>query len=78
MQSPYTQVHDQFRATVRAFCERELAPHVAEWERDELFPNWVFKRASELDPRCALPRGRLARAAITGLASPRAKSCRGA
>ena len=34
--------------TVRQFCERELAPHVDEWERDELFPNWVFKRAGEL------------------------------
>ena len=48
MPSPYTHEHNQFRATVRAFCERELAPHVAEWEKDELFPNWVFKRAGEL------------------------------
>ncbi len=48
MPSPFTEEHQQFRQTVRSFCERELAPHVAEWERDELFPNWVFKRAGEL------------------------------
>jgi citronellyl-CoA dehydrogenase len=48
MPSPFTEEHQQFRNTVRQFCERELAPHAAEWERDELFPNWVFKRAGEL------------------------------
>jgi citronellyl-CoA dehydrogenase len=48
MTSPFTEEHQHFRASVRQFCERELAPHVAEWERDELFPNWVFKRAGEL------------------------------
>jgi citronellyl-CoA dehydrogenase len=48
MPSPFTEEHQHFRATVRAFCEKELAPHAAEWERDELFPNWVFRRAGEL------------------------------
>jgi citronellyl-CoA dehydrogenase len=48
MPSPFTAEHQSFRATVRRFCERELLPHVADWERDELFPNWVFKRAGEL------------------------------
>jgi len=48
MPNPFTEDHQQFRRTVRQFCEKELAPHVAEWERDELFPNWVFKRAGEL------------------------------
>jgi len=48
MPSPFSEEHHQFRASVRQFCERELAPHAAEWERDELFPNWVFKRAGEL------------------------------
>ena len=37
-----------FRKQVAAFAEKELAPHVDEWERDELFPNWVFKKAGEL------------------------------
>ncbi len=33
---------------VRRFAETELAPHADEWEKDELFPNHVFKRAGEL------------------------------
>jgi citronellyl-CoA dehydrogenase len=48
MPSPFTPDHLEFRKTVRQFCEKELAPHVEEWEADELFPNWVFKRAGEL------------------------------
>jgi citronellyl-CoA dehydrogenase len=48
MPSPFTEEHQQFRKTVRQFCEKELAPHVEAWEKDELFPNWVFKRAGEL------------------------------
>jgi citronellyl-CoA dehydrogenase len=48
MWQPFTEDHQQFRKTVRAFAEKELSPHVEEWETDELFPNWVFKRAGEL------------------------------
>ena len=48
MPSPFEEHHDLFRKTVRNFAEKELAPHVDEWEKDELFPNWVFKRAGEL------------------------------
>jgi citronellyl-CoA dehydrogenase len=48
MPSPFTEDHQEFRKTVRRFCEEELAPHAEEWERDEFFPNWVFKRAGEL------------------------------
>ena len=48
MPTPFREEHEQFRKTVRQFCEKELAPHVDEWERDEIFPNWVFKRAGEL------------------------------
>ncbi|MBX3251281.1 MAG: acyl-CoA dehydrogenase family protein [Myxococcales bacterium] len=48
MASPFTEDHKAFRKVVRDFAEKELAPHVDEWERDELFPNWVFKRAGEL------------------------------
>lgn len=48
MWQPFTEEHQQFRKTVRQFAEKELAPHAEEWEADELFPNWVFKRAGEL------------------------------
>jgi citronellyl-CoA dehydrogenase len=46
--NPFTEEHQHFRKTVRQFAEKELAPHVEEWEKDEVFPNWVFKRAGEL------------------------------
>ncbi len=48
MPSPFSEEHRLFRKTVRDFAEKELAPHVDEWEQDELFPDWVFKRAGEL------------------------------
>jgi citronellyl-CoA dehydrogenase len=48
MWDPFTEEHHQFRKTVRAFAEKELLPHVEEWEEAEVFPNWVFKRAGEL------------------------------
>jgi citronellyl-CoA dehydrogenase len=40
--------HEAFRRTVATFAEKELAPHADEWERDEMFPDWVFRRAGEL------------------------------
>ena len=48
MPSPFREEHEQFRKTVRQFAEKELAPYVDEWERAEIFPNEVFKRAGEL------------------------------
>src|SRR5579871_4109177 len=48
MLSPFREEHDQFRKTVRQFAEKELAPYAAEWEKAEIFPNEVFKRAGEL------------------------------
>lgn len=34
--------HDELRASARAFVEREIAPHVEAWERDEDFPRELF------------------------------------
>lgn len=48
MPNPFSEEHELFRKQVRAFAEKELAPHADEWERDKLFPNWVFKKAGEL------------------------------
>jgi citronellyl-CoA dehydrogenase len=48
MSERFTEEHQAFRKTVRSFCQKELAPHAEEWERDEMFPDWVFKRAGEL------------------------------
>src|SRR5206468_9399900 len=44
----FTGEHDELRAAARRFAEDELAPHVAEWEREGHFPDWVFERAGEL------------------------------
>ncbi|MDT7670549.1 MAG: hypothetical protein QOC74_3332, partial [Pseudonocardiales bacterium] len=30
----FDEVHDDFRATARAFFERECVPHIEKWERD--------------------------------------------
>src|SRR5689334_5539878 len=30
--------HEDFRRTVREFAESEIAPHVAQWDRDHFFP----------------------------------------
>lgn len=48
MPSPFREEHDQFRNTVRQFAQKELAPFADEWEKAEIFPNDVFKRAGEL------------------------------
>ena len=45
---PFKEEHQIFRQQVRTFVENELAPHVDQWEEEELFPNSVFKRAGEL------------------------------
>ncbi len=42
IQPPFTEEHEELRASVRGFLDRELAPHAQEWEADEWFPNEVF------------------------------------
>jgi citronellyl-CoA dehydrogenase len=48
MFQPFSEEHNEFRKTVRAFAEKELAPNADEWEESGCFPNHVFKRAGEL------------------------------
>src|SRR4029078_12357223 len=48
MPTPFREEPDHFRNTVRRFAEKELAPFADEWEKAEIFPNEVFKRAGEL------------------------------
>jgi citronellyl-CoA dehydrogenase len=48
MPSPFREEHQQFRKTVRQFAEKEILPFADEWERAEVFPNELFKRAGEL------------------------------
>ena len=37
----------QLRKTVRSFAEREILPHVTEWERDGELPRDLHRRAAE-------------------------------
>ncbi|HVL65330.1 MAG TPA: acyl-CoA dehydrogenase family protein [Actinomycetota bacterium] len=45
---PFSPEHDELRATIRAFVERELQPHADEWEAAGDFPDEVFRRMGEL------------------------------
>jgi acyl-CoA dehydrogenase len=41
---PFTDEHEELRASVRGFIERELAPHAQRWEEDRWFPDDVFPK----------------------------------
>ena len=43
MPPPFTDEHERFRAHVRSFIARELAPGAPEWERAHTFPDDVFR-----------------------------------
>src|SRR5437870_1422237 len=43
----FTAEHEALRTTIRAFVERELAPHAEEWETEGNFPDWVFERMGD-------------------------------
>ena len=44
----FTDEHEAFRLTVRKWVEREIKPHVAQWEDAEEFPRELFGKAAEL------------------------------
>ncbi|MCW2620545.1 MAG: hypothetical protein JWL64_147 [Frankiales bacterium] len=43
----YDQDHEAFRATVRAFIDREVTPHVARWDADHLIDRSVWLAAGK-------------------------------
>ncbi len=43
-----SQEHEDFRKVVRDFAEKEVAPHVAEWDRDSHFPTDLVPKMGEL------------------------------
>jgi acyl-CoA dehydrogenase len=45
---PFGEEHEELRATVRRFVEKEIAPHVPEWEEAREFPRELFQRCGEL------------------------------
>jgi alkylation response protein AidB-like acyl-CoA dehydrogenase len=40
--------HDAFRDTVRTFCEKEIAPHHDQWEKDAIVPREVWEKAGAM------------------------------
>lgn len=42
----YTAEHELFRSNVRAFVEREIAPHVNAWDEAETFPRELYAKAA--------------------------------
>ena len=45
---PFTDEHEHLRSSIRAFVEKEISPHVQEWEDERWFPNELFTRIGEL------------------------------
>lgn len=52
MSNIYTQEHEDFRATVRTFFEREVAPFHDQWEKDGIVPRDVWLKAGEAGLLC--------------------------
>lgn len=48
LSTPFTEEHEAFRRTVRAYVEKELTPHALEWDRAGIFPREIFKQCGEL------------------------------
>jgi alkylation response protein AidB-like acyl-CoA dehydrogenase len=44
----FTPEHDELRESVRRYVDKELRPHVDEWEAAGYFPDDVFRRCGEL------------------------------
>ena len=44
----YTEDHDALRDTIRRFVDREIIPHVDAWERAEMLPRALYRKAGEV------------------------------
>lgn len=44
---PYKEEHRIFRETFRKFLEKEIIPHVDEWEKEGIVPRWAWKKLGE-------------------------------
>ena len=44
----YEQEHEDFRGMVRAFMEKEVAPHHEEWLENKMVPKSLFEKAAEV------------------------------
>jgi acyl-CoA dehydrogenase len=44
----FNEEHELFRQSVRDFVQKEIVPHVNQWEEEEKLPREIFKRMGEL------------------------------
>ena len=44
----FNEEHKLFRASVKEFCKREIAPRSQQWEEDHHYPKEIFRRAGAL------------------------------
>jgi alkylation response protein AidB-like acyl-CoA dehydrogenase len=44
----FTEEHEMFRTQVRNFVQKEINPHIDQWEQDRLFPKSFYRRMGEL------------------------------
>ncbi|MBF0240437.1 MAG: acyl-CoA dehydrogenase family protein [SAR324 cluster bacterium] len=47
MEENFTESHRLLRQMLRNFVQREIMPHINEWEEAELFPGELYKKAAE-------------------------------
>jgi alkylation response protein AidB-like acyl-CoA dehydrogenase len=47
-QPPFTEEHEMLRRSIRAFVDKEVAPHVAAWEEAGRIPRELWRRLGEL------------------------------
>jgi acyl-CoA dehydrogenase len=44
---PYQEEHRIFRDTFRKFLEKEIVPHVDQWEEEGIIPRWAWKKLGD-------------------------------
>ena len=44
---PYQEEHRIFRDTFRKFLEKEIIPHIDDWEEEGIVPRWAWKKLGE-------------------------------
>ena len=44
---PYQEEHRIFRETFRRFLEKEIVPHIDQWEEEGIIPRWAWKKLGD-------------------------------
>ncbi|MGO1752219.1 MAG: acyl-CoA dehydrogenase family protein, partial [Psychroflexus sp.] len=44
----FTEEHDMFRESLRAFLKKEVAPHIDKWEKDGKIERFIWEKFGEM------------------------------